>query len=228
MDEHPHVQESPAAAPPLSHALLRRALETLYVPRRAPVTFVWGEKWDRFYPHVGEVLGNRPLTYLEFGVYRGKSMQFMAAMFADASARFFGFDSFEGLPENWENLRKKAFSTDGNAPSVSDPRICFVKGYFQNTLPHFLSETSLTGPVLVHFDADLYSSTLFLLTTLWHHVPEYHFIFDEFSSDEAVALHDFHMAYPVEFEFLAALGPEKNRNRPTQLFGHMKRVAYRP
>jgi hypothetical protein len=37
-----------------------------------------------------------------------------------------------------------------------------------------------THPLPEHFDADLYSSTLFLLSSLWLHLPEYFFIFDEF------------------------------------------------
>ena len=57
----------------------------------------------------------------------------------------------------------------------------------------------------MHFDADLYSSTLFLLTTLWHSLPQYHFFFDEFVPDEVVAMRDFLAAYPAEFEFIAAV-----------------------
>jgi len=80
--------------------------------------------------------------------------------------------------------------------------------------------------VLVHFDADIYSATLFLLTTLWHHIPAYHFMFDEFVPSEVVALYDFSLAYPVDIEFLATLSDE--HGQPGQVFGRLRNTAYRP
>jgi hypothetical protein len=187
-----------------------------------------GQKWDQLYPFVGRTIGNQPLIYLEFGVFRGRSMQKMTEIFGHEDARFFGFDCFEGLPEKWGTLRKGAFSTAGEKPLLDDQRVSFVKGYFQNTLPHFMAKFRAGGPVLVHFDADLYSSTLFLLTTLWHNIAEYHFIFDEFWPDEATALYDFSQAYPVSFDFLASTARARDTARPCQLFGHMKNTVYQP
>lgn len=212
----------------LTNILGRRAIEKLYAKRQAPVVFPMGQKWDQLYPFVGRTIGNLPLAYLEFGVYRGRSMQKMAEIFGHEDARFVGFDCFEGLPEDWWKLRKGAFSTAGEAPAVDDSRVSFVKGYFQNTLPGFMSTFRVGKPILVHFDADLYSSTLFLLTTLWHHIPEYHFIFDEFWPDEATAMYDFSQAYPVTFEFLASTARAEDTSRPCQLFGRMKNIAYQP
>ena len=96
---------------------------------------------------------------------------------------------------------------------------------FQNTVPEFLSTNALTGagPLFVHFDADLYSSTLFLLTSLWHVTSEYYFIFDEFMRDEIIAMHDFTRAYPVEYEFFS----QTTTSIYTQIFGRMKRVEFR-
>ena len=155
-------------------------------------------------------------------------MRKMTRLFTNADARFFGFDSFQGLPEDWIEKQKEHFSTEGKAPNIRDPRVNFVTGYFQNTVPDFLSSHRFQTPVLVQFDADIYSATLFLLTTLWHHIPEYYFLFDEFFPDEAVAMYDFALAYPVEFRFLACSAPDANPKRPSKVFGHMKRVAYTP
>ena len=85
-----------------------------------------------------------------------------------AERDYFLFDSFEGLPEAWGHAAPKTFTTGGAIPAAADPRVSFVKGWFQNTLPDFLAATRLNPdrPVLVHYDADLYTSTLFILTTL--------------------------------------------------------------
>jgi len=180
-----------------------------------------GELYDFARAHIGDF----PITYLEFGVRHGQSMSRIMSRFGHPDARFFGFDSFEGLPEQWTRMRPGTFSTDGNLPNITDSRVKFVKGWFQNTLPVFLSTNTLTGagPLFVHFDADLYSSTLFLLTSLWHQTSEYYFIFDEFMRDEIIAMHDFSRAYPIECEFLS----QTTTSIYTQIFGRMKRVEFR-
>ena len=68
----------------------------------------------------------------------------------------YGFDSFEGLPENWRNgFPAGAFNVDG-LPDV--PGAELVVGWFDDTLPGFLDEHE--GPVaFLHVDCDLYSST---------------------------------------------------------------------
>jgi len=212
----------------LSALLLKRALDEIYFPRPAPTIFNGGPPWNDLYPLVRETVGDQPITYLEFGVFRGNTIRRLSDLFQAKGARFFGFDSFEGLPEEWGKIKKDGFSTGGKLPKVNDSRISFVKGYFQNTVPQFVAATPLTAPVLVHFDADLYSSTLFLLTTLWHHVPEYYFMFDEFLPDEAVAMYDFALAYPVDFEFIACCAPQGDPRRPYHVFGRMKRTGYAP
>ena len=110
--------------------------------------------------------------------------------------------------------------------SLEDTRVTFIKGWFQNTLPQFLATEKPSGPVLVHFDADVYSSALFLLTTLWHHIPAYHVMFDEFVPSEVVAFYDFSLAYPVEVEFLAARSDEYGQ--PGQVFGRIRNTTYVP
>ena len=177
----------------------------------------------RLYELAGQRIGrDTPIRYLEFGVATGGTMRLMSAIFSNSESEFIGFDSFEGLPEAWEHHVRGTFSTDGASPRIDDPRIRFVKGWFQNTVPGFLKE--LRGQphktTLVHFDADLYSSTLFLLATLWFDIPEYYFIFDEFHYDEVYSLHDFASAFPVKIEFLGkTIGP-------MQVFGKLTRTEF--
>jgi hypothetical protein len=199
------------------------ALEDLYSPRPAPL--IAGNK-DEFCGIVARTIGDVPLTYLEFGVWRGASIARMAQHFRHRAARFYGFDSFQGLPERWDpNNEVGQFSTGGALPNIADDRVSFVKGWFQDTVPGFLGSHAISGPVLVHYDADLYSSTLFLLTALSQYFPEYYFIFDEFFPDEVNALREFALAYPIELGFDAAILNQEHR-RPVQLFGRMRRVPF--
>lgn len=214
---------TPRPRPPLASLLVRRALEEIYLPRKPQEIIPRGKKLN---DQVLRGIGNVPLTYLEFGVHKGWSMRQITHRFRDPASRFVGFDSFEGLPEAWDGLDTGHFSTGGATPAIPDKRLRFIKGWFQDTLPGFLAEGPVTGTVLVHFDADLYSSTLFLLATLWHHIPDYYFVFDEFVPSEIVALYDFQRAFPVEFEYFAAA--VDGNNNPINIFGRMKRTNLRP
>jgi len=218
----------PPAAPAadIRHRIAARAFDAIYRPRPPETTFKRGEKIELYNIIAGKI-GTEPITYLEFGVHKGWSFRQIVSRFRNREARFFGFDSFEGLPEKWaENMDRGHFSTGGEPPGIADARVRFCKGWFQNTLPEFLAGHPVRGTVLVHFDADLYSSTLFLMTTLWHYVPEYYFIFDEFIPDEMTAMYDFARSYPVEYEFFACTLNE--HQRPLQLLGRLRRVAYDP
>src|SRR5271170_2865109 len=43
------------------------------------------------------------IDYLEFGVHRGHSIRYFASQNESADSRFFGFDCFTGLPDDWNN-----------------------------------------------------------------------------------------------------------------------------
>ena len=111
--------------------------------------------------------GEKAIDYLEFGVYRGESIRFWSSHNKNAGSRFFGFDSFEGLPEDWHSgKRKGAFSTDGQLPVISDSRVNFVVGWFQQSLRRFVASYIPRSQLVIHLDCDLYSSTLYCLTTM--------------------------------------------------------------
>ena len=100
--------------------------------------------------------------YLEFGVYNGKSINdFIAALNPDK--QIYGFDSFEGLPEDFtSSIKKSVFTT--TMPEVKD-NVTLIPGWFNNTLEPFLKEHK-EKVAFLHMDADLYSSTKYVLTTL--------------------------------------------------------------
>ena len=122
-----------------------------------------------------------PIDFIEFGVFRGESIRWWAENNRHPESTFVGFDCFEGLPEDWDSLPKGTFSVAGAVPDIPDPRCRFVKGLFQHTLVDWLEGRRFTRQVVLHLDADLYSSTLFVLVNLLPRLRKGDLlIFDEF------------------------------------------------
>ncbi|AER47866.1 O-methyltransferase [Mycobacterium phage Hannaconda] len=109
---------------------------------------------------------------LEFGVAKGDSTRIIAE-----SLPVIGFDSFEGLPEDWRpGYPKGKFAHD--PPEIDNCTL--VTGLFADTLPGFHFE-SLGRISLVHLDADLYSSTALALEHVGPHLQAgAYLVFDEF------------------------------------------------
>jgi hypothetical protein len=153
-------------------------------------------------------LGDAPIDYIEFGVAEGASLRYWCALNQHASSRFFGFDCFTGLPEDWDADRPKgAFSRHGQPPDVRDPRVKFQVGLFQDSLPPFLASYRPSNRVVIHNDGDLYSSTLYTLTMMETIIsPDTVVIFDEFwdALHEYRALRDYSVAYRRPFKIVAA------------------------
>jgi O-methyltransferase len=122
------------------------------------------------------------VDYLEFGVFKGVSISQWAGLNQHKQSRFFGFDSFEGMPENWRPGQEKGhFAVGGVMPQFDDPRIRFIKGWFEDTVPQFVRNFSPINRLVLHLDADLYASTMLPLI---HFTPLMRagtlLIFDEF------------------------------------------------
>lgn len=156
-----------------------------------------------------KIVNNNPIDFLEFGVFKGESINYWGNINSKKNSRFYGFDSFEGLPQNWKNLRnveKGHFDLKGNIPSINDNRISFIKGFFQDTLDLFLENYNSKNRLVVHLDCDLYSSTLYALTRLHERLKKGTIlIFDEFNSvlSEFRALEDYCSSYLKEYKILA-------------------------
>jgi O-methyltransferase len=216
-----------ADRPALWEANRSRAMNEVYWPKPAPT--ILPKDLLGFYDFIAKHIGSeRNITYLEFGVAQGRSIKKIAELFTHPEARFYGFDSFEGLPESWLMHDVGAFTNNGRLPQTDDKRVSFVQGWFQNTVPGFLEEfpKDSRGLTLIHIDADLYSSTLFVLTMLWPVFDEFYIIFDDFIYDEVIALRDFLTAFPVDLEFFAQTKGGGERPNPDQVFGHMKRKRF--
>ncbi len=132
-----------------------------------------------------------PVNYLEFGVADGHSFNWWMTANNEAGSTFHGFDTFTGLPEDFGPYKKGTFANSHNMPVVKDQRGQFYQGLFQQTLPAFLKHFNNDKKNIVMLDADLYTATLFVLTSLAPFLKKDDIIFfDEF----AVPTHEF-MAY---------------------------------
>lgn len=135
------------------------------------------------YKHLA-AMTDEPIYYLEFGVWQGASIREWTSLNSHADSRFFGFDSFHGLPEDWEAGHPKGtFSTLGKTPQIDDPRVKFISGWFQETLRPFLEISPPKQRLIVNVDCDLYSASLFVLGSLDRFFrPGSIIIFDDFYS----------------------------------------------
>jgi hypothetical protein len=209
--------------------VLRRdsAYENFYARNAPELSF--NERFafhDSVVDHIGS---GADLLYLEFGVAKGASLTRFASKFVHPAARFIGFDSFVGLPEPWAKFDAGHFSLKGKPPRINDSRVEFVEGWFQNSVPVFFNDRldeCIRPTVLIHYDADLYSSTLFLLTAFWWKIENYYFIMDEFYGEELIALRDFADTHPVDIEFYSAMngGHSERLGHPTphKVFGRIR------
>jgi len=149
-------------------------------------------------------------TY-EFGVYKGASIKYFSSINSDPGSKFIGFDTFEGLPEDWidgsRTVKSKKFSVGGEIPQIDDKRVSFVRGFFQDTLPKFLKEFNAPNQLVINNDSDPYSSSLYVLTYANNIIlPGTIIIFDEFYSvmNEFRALQDYCSSYMRSYEVIAA------------------------
>ncbi len=164
----------------------------------------------QLYQHLtdSETLGTTAIDFVEFGVSKGLSFKWWVNHNTNPDSKFYGFDTFEGLPEKWGQFEKGSMTAA--IPQVDDSRHEFIKGLFQETLPGFLSSGKLQNPKLkiIHLDADLFSSTLFALTSLHPFLKKNNIlIFDEFNvpTHEFKAFMDYVDSYYVKYEVLAAV-----------------------
>ena len=148
-------------------------------------------------------LSNRSRPFYEFGVWMGDSFRYLMKSYEKG----FGFDTFEGLPEDWRSVPKGSYSSFGNVPEISGGE--FIVGEFDKTLPTFFA-TERPKAALINLDADLYGSTLSALKNARSVIDEQTvIIFDEFiinkgwQQDEFRALNEFCALFDLRYEVVA-------------------------
>ena len=188
------ILQSPLA----DHPSTRSFAWAFSLPTLPPLHF---HRWA-FFDHVTELsMKDRP--FYEFGVWRGEAFRYLIKTFKKG----YGFDTFEGLPEDWHNQKTGTYTSDGNVPKIKGGE--FIVGKFEDTLPGFFAEYRPKASV-INFDADLYSSTICALNYA-KPVMDQHtiLIFDEFlintnwEQDEYKALEEFCSNNQYTYEVIA-------------------------
>tara|TARA_R110001606_G_scaffold353765_1_gene504432 strand:- start:80 stop:823 length:744 start_codon:yes stop_codon:yes gene_type:complete len=129
-----------------------------------------------------KIRNDKDSMWLEFGVYTGKTINYIS-QFTPYTVH--GFDSWEGLPEDWRtedgiNGYPKGKFGDVEMPEVSK-NVKLYKGWFSDTLPKFVEKHKKNLKVsFIHMDADLYSSTKCVFDNLKDYIePGCVILFDE-------------------------------------------------
>lgn len=143
---------------------------------------------------------------LEFGVSGGRTITQIAGA---TPGKVYGFDGFQGLPEDWKFGRGKGAFAREAPPPVPD-NVELVIGWFSDTLPGFVA--AHPEPVsFLHVDCDLYSSTKDILDNLGPHIaPGTVVVFNEYynypgwQDHEIKAWKEFVQATGTRYRYVAA------------------------
>jgi hypothetical protein len=130
---------------------------------------------------------------LEFGVWKGTTINRIADHLGE-ERQVHGFDSFEGLPEDWfGKYERGSFNRNGSLPDVRS-NVQLIAGWFDKTLPDFVAAHD--GDVsYLHVDCDLYSSTKTIFEFLGDRiVPGTVILFDEYFNYPGWRMHE-HRAF---------------------------------
>ena len=168
------------------------------------------DRYDRYNKYVVDKAKVDGL-WLEFGVASGMSTRKYAEFMPTSMKPLYGFDSFQGIPEDWAEHKKGAFSSNGHIPDVEGAEM--LVGLFDETLPTFISQKDKNISVLV-IDCDLYSSTKTIFDNCKNKiVPGTVIIFDEIYNGSGIykdweeheykAFMEFVKEKNVEFKWLA-------------------------
>ena len=142
----------------------------------------------------------------EFGVATGRTANHIARLLPHKIVH--GFDSFEGLPEDWTSRMPRGFFRREALPPGRQNVELHV-GWFDATLPEFKAQHGNAPLQLLHIDSDLYSSAVTILNTLRANiVPGTVIIFDEYINypgwelDEFRAWQEHVKAFGREYEYI--------------------------
>lgn len=151
-------------------------------------SFDYSRRYDLYKFIIETEILDKEIDYLEFGVSKGSSFKWWVKNIKHKNSRFYGFDTFTGLPEDWGSFKKGDMSNGNKPPVLDDSRHEFYQGIFQNTVYTFLKTYKSNKRKVIHLDADIFSATLFVLTTISPYLKKGDIlIFDEFN----VPLHEY-------------------------------------
>jgi hypothetical protein len=134
--------------------------------------------------------------FIELGVCTGKTINFIAAL--NPHQKIYGFDSFEGLPEDWirDDHTILAGTFRFKNPDLLPPvlhNVDLIKGWFNNTLTDFITTCDPEEPIaFLHIDSDIYSSAATAFHILGSKIcPDTIIVFDELYNYAGYENHEF-------------------------------------
>jgi predicted O-methyltransferase YrrM len=143
---------------------------------------------------------------VEFGVATGRTLNHIARLMPHKTVH--GFDSFQGLPEDWTSRMPRGFFARDNLPKVRSNCRLHV-GWFDDTLPKWAKSHGDVPIQLLHIDSDLYSSAVTILKELSDLiVPNTVIIFDEYinypgwQQDEFRAWQEFVQERNIKYQYI--------------------------
>lgn len=152
--------------------------------RSSPVILPYNQYHHLYWQNVIPLVKN-PGLWIEFGVFRGRSLQYISSLTPEI---VYGLDSFDGLHEKWDDDNPKGiFNSGGIIPKGAilgenhsmfdssetkqtepwNSNVRLIKGYFEDILPNFLRENK-DNAAFIHIDSDLYSSC----ATIFKHMED--------------------------------------------------------
>lgn len=102
--------------------------------------------------------------FLEFGVFKGDSINLFAKILKKKNIKIYGFDAFKGLKDEWmtEDYNPPGtFDLKGKKPKT-DQNVVLIDGWVEDTVKEFVSNNK-KKIAFVHFDMDTYNSTSYVL-----------------------------------------------------------------
>jgi hypothetical protein len=183
---------------------------------------------------------------LDLGVWIGWSTR----LISDASGReVFGFDTFEGLVEDWQIddqilvkrgtfslsepfaqrfIRDTGVSLHDGLPAALGRKVQFIRGSTYDTLAPFLADRPAAPIRLFHMDLDTYESCLHGLETCKDRFVEGSIlVFDEYlvTNGEMLAFYEFQNRYGLEWRY-RAWGLEAMEMNFEMITARWKRLVY--
>ncbi len=112
-----------------------------------------------------------PIRLYEFGVASGEFCRFLLRK-GSKDLIYFGFDTFSGLPSDWERggityLPKGAFNQNGKLPKIKNSRVNFIKGLTEDNLSELEVLMNETSNRMFILDMDLLKPTQILFDFIY-------------------------------------------------------------
>ncbi|CAO5679052.1 MAG: hypothetical protein HEEMFOPI_01216 [Holosporales bacterium] len=145
--------------------------------------------------------------FIEMGVATGRTINFIAAL--KPKEIIHGFDSFEGLPQDWDRkdraYNQSVFAYKSPYPDVPVLKnVLLYKGWFRDILPRFKRDILKENHIaFLHIDCDIYESTKDVFDTLGENIVKGTIIiFDEFYNYDSYEKNE----YKAFIEFIQRTG----------------------